>query len=109
MVARGVAGVCQHCNDRLWQSIGLWRLDRWRLRGSALDSEYWQAMVEEVCDTLDYRGRPGLCTFPTFASPVAAGVWRPCVFLPEEAATWSTERLRVVILHEIGHLKRRNL
>jgi len=35
--------------------------------------------------------------------PVAAGVWRPVVFLPEAWTSWDGARRRAVLLHELAH------
>jgi HEAT repeat protein len=35
-------------------------------------------------------------------------VWRPSIVLPADAAQWSDERRRVVVLHELAHIKRRD-
>ena len=40
--------------------------------------------------------------------PAACGVWRGTVFLPADALKWTTEQLRMVLLHEVAHLKRRD-
>src|SRR2546430_16609728 len=34
------------------------------------------------------------------------GFLRPVVLLPFDAATWPAERLRMVLIHEMGHVKR---
>ena len=36
--------------------------------------------------------------------PMTFGMWRPCVALPADAADWSAERRRIVLLHEFSHI-----
>ena len=38
--------------------------------------------------------------------PVLWGFFRPVLLLPVDVVTWPAERLRVVLLHELAHLKR---
>lgn len=41
--------------------------------------------------------------------PAAAGVFRPAVLLPADACEWTAERRRVVLLHELAHIRRGDL
>lgn len=43
------------------------------------------------------------------AVPVVAGLWKPQVLLPEDAANWSQARLEAVLAHEQMHVLRRDL
>src|SRR4029078_1878007 len=40
--------------------------------------------------------------------PLAFGIFRPSVVMPMDADTWPAHRLRVVLLHELAHVKRRD-
>lgn len=48
------------------------------------------------------RGGPGVM-------PMSFGLARPTVFLPEGAARWSRSRLLAVLLHELAHVRRRDV
>ncbi|MBI4891989.1 MAG: TonB family protein [Acidobacteria bacterium] len=44
----------------------------------------------------------------TLSTPLLAGVLRPEILLPAEAADWDAERLAVVLRHEAAHAERRD-
>ena len=43
------------------------------------------------------------------ASPMVAGVVKPVVILPSDAEAWSAEHRKLVLLHELAHIKRRDV
>lgn len=43
------------------------------------------------------------------AAPLVWGWWRPEILLPESASSWPHERIKVVLLHEMGHVLRGDL
>jgi TonB family protein len=40
------------------------------------------------------------------AMPMTFGLLRPAIFIPSDAAQWTRERCRVVLLHELAHVRR---
>jgi TonB family protein len=43
---------------------------------------------------------------PAGRMPVSFGLLHPAIFMPADAAGWSAERRRVVLLHELAHVRR---
>jgi bla regulator protein BlaR1 len=70
-----------------------------RIPGSTL-------LLEAACQSLGV-GRPvTLLQSGHHLMPLAWGWWKPIVLLPAQTAEWPPERLRVVLLHELAHVKR---
>jgi len=61
-------------------------------------------ILREASSTLGLRRLPMLAV-GSFGVPATFGLIRPKVVLPREAEQWSDERLRVVLLHEVAHIK----
>ncbi|MGO9913196.1 MAG: carboxypeptidase regulatory-like domain-containing protein, partial [Isosphaeraceae bacterium] len=45
----------------------------------------------------------------TACSPVAVGVRRPSILLPTNCVDWPTEKIRMVLSHELAHIERRDV
>jgi len=75
-----------------------------RLIFSALGISKWRrrSLLLGRVDGVEIRQLPGL------KGPVAAGVVRPVVFVPEEWSRWTIETRRIVLDHELAHHRRRD-
>jgi beta-lactamase regulating signal transducer with metallopeptidase domain len=56
--------------------------------------------------TLSIGDRVDILESPACGMPMTFGLLRPTVMLPAGAAGWAPERLRVVLLHELSHVRR---
>jgi TonB family protein len=79
----------------------------WRVRRAAraADSPLFGALAR----ALGIRSRVELLEVPSGSMPVSFGILHPAVFLPEDAREWSEDRRRVVMLHELAHVRRFDL
>ncbi len=68
----------------------------------------WAQLLGGACETLRLRRPVTLLLSANELMPMTWGWWRPVVLLPAEAAQWPDERRRVVLLHELAHVKRRD-
>ena len=55
---------------------------------------------------LNVQGRVEVLESEREGMPIVFGVFRPAVLLPAGAAEWPSDRLRVVLLHELAHVRR---
>ncbi len=68
----------------------------------------WLPLAEELADDLGITRRLTFLESARASMPMAAGVFSPAVLMPEDANRWPLERLRIVLLHELAHVKRRD-
>lgn len=85
--------------------LGGWSLYRLRRSSQPLPAEIAEELRELSGRVLGRRAVVGLQT-ASRQMPMTWGVLRPVVLLPAAAADWSAERRRVVLLHELSHIRR---
>ncbi|HEX7980015.1 MAG TPA: M56 family metallopeptidase [Gemmatimonadaceae bacterium] len=89
-----------------WSSLVVRRLVR---RSSALDDQSWMTPLYEVSDRMGLQEPPRLLLSHDAKMPFACGLATPTIVLPSECESWSRERRLAVLLHELAHVRRRDL
>lgn len=88
---------------------GTLRLARVRRRADLLEDPAWWGRAREVSEALGGPPRPRIRVSPEISVPLTTGVLRPTLLLPQEAVDeWSRARTDAVLVHELGHLARRD-
>jgi TonB family protein len=59
-----------------------------------------------LAQTLGIRHPVDVLESGTGSMPMTFGILRSAVFMPSDAGTWSQERRRIVLLHELAHVRR---
>jgi TonB family protein len=80
--------------------IGMWRMQR------AARPFPDDGLARALAQALGIRQRVRVLESHPGGMPMTFGLFRPAVFMPPEAAGWSEERRRVVLLHELAHVRR---
>ncbi len=83
--------------------IGVWFVAR---GAQELTSDEALRELDDARGLLALERDVRLLRSPRIAVPVVWGFFRPVLLLPPDVVTWPAERLRVVLLHELAHLKR---
>ena len=83
--------------------IGLRQLARYSTYVATPD---WQSLLRETSQKLGLRRSVTLLQGGESVMPVTWGLLKPVVLMPAEAANWPLQRRRVVLLHELAHVKR---
>lgn len=86
-----------------------WLLHRMLRRCKRLQDDDWTELLNESTRMLGIHGTVDLLECQDAHSPLAAGHWRPVVILPKNARTWDRARRRLVLLHELAHVARRDV
>lgn len=92
-----------------WLAYGTWSVGRIIRRAARLDHPDWQQPLYEIADRLGLAAAPQLLRSNDVKMPFACGLMRCTIVLPAECDDWSTERRSAVLIHELGHVRRRDL
>ncbi len=84
-------------------------LRKWISRSTAVKSSNIQELLVKTTLDAGLKKKPALRCTPMVTSPVVAGLFRPTILLPENANNWDSTTLHMVLLHELGHIRRRDL
>jgi carboxyl-terminal processing protease len=90
----------------LWMAAGLVSLARLARRCERVADGPLAELVGELAAGLGLRRGVVLLLSPRACIPMTWGLLRPVILLPREALSWPAERLRLVLLHELGHVRR---
>lgn len=115
LLALWIAGAMVALGRFLAGYAHLWWMER---HADPITDPAWLELARRVADRLRLAAPNGVgttcmstirllrCQRPTM--PVCWGVRRPSLLLPANADSWTVERKRIVLLHELAHAKRRD-
>jgi bla regulator protein blaR1 len=91
-----------------WWGIGLFAIWNIRRKTSLVTAANWCCLLQELSHEVGLIEPPKLLTSHRPVMPMTWGIRQPVILLPEECYTWSDERRRVLLLHELAHIKRKD-
>jgi beta-lactamase regulating signal transducer with metallopeptidase domain len=81
----------------------IWWIER---RATELTDEEWVRLTDGLARRLKLGRIVRLLREPAATVPMTWGVFHPVVLLPAESDGWQAERRRVVLAHELAHVRR---
>ena len=85
--------------------VGVWERAR---HATEVKEGLWAALLPRLSKELGVRSRVSLLQTDSSIIPTTCGALRPNIFLPSDAETWPEEKCRIVLLHELAHIRRRD-
>ncbi|MGQ0647535.1 MAG: M56 family metallopeptidase [Gemmatimonadaceae bacterium] len=101
--AVAAAGLCA------WLIFGFLSVRRIVRRGRVLEGRDWSGPLYEIADRLGMDEAPRLIRSDDVKMPFACGLVAPTIVLPADSDSWIAERRSAVLMHELAHIKRRDL
>jgi len=92
-----------------WLTFGALSVRRIINRSRPLDGPDWMNPLWEVADRLELEKAPRIVRSDDAKMPFACGLLQPTIVLPAESDSWTLDRRRAVLLHELAHIRRRDL
>ena len=89
--------------------VGVANVRRMVRRSVPADGDDWEELVEDARESMGAELRVRIVISAEAAMPFTYGLLRPVIVLPDSATEWTIERRRSVLLHELAHVRRRDL
>jgi beta-lactamase regulating signal transducer with metallopeptidase domain len=93
----------------IWLAYGVWQVRRIVRNSTPLTDAKWQGTMIDIADRLELDATPRLLRADAVTMPFACGLRTPTIVLPGECESWSDERRAAVLLHELAHIRRRDI
>jgi beta-lactamase regulating signal transducer with metallopeptidase domain len=77
-------------------------------RATQFEDPSMAALFSTLLLEVDLKRKVRLLRSERMSMPIVYGILRPAVLLPAEAEAWTDERRRMVLLHELTHVTRRD-
>lgn len=77
-------------------------------RSRPVEDRSWTDLARELSWQLRLNKPVALLESERIGMPLTWGLFRPVILLPTDACDWTEERRRVVLSHELAHVKRRD-
>lgn len=90
-------------------AYGVFSVRRIVRRARPLEHPDWQTPLYEIADRLGLDAAPRLLRSEDVKMPFASGLLASTIVLPAESDEWGAERRSAVLIHELGHVRRRDL
>jgi beta-lactamase regulating signal transducer with metallopeptidase domain len=87
-------------------AIGTWKVVQLAHDGARVEDGVWLSLTQRLANRLGVTRPLTLLRGERLAVPVTWGIVYPAVLLPQDSETWSEERRRFVLVHEMAHVKR---
>jgi beta-lactamase regulating signal transducer with metallopeptidase domain len=87
-------------------AIGTWRVGQLAREGARVEDGMWLSLAQRLANRLGVTRPLILLRGDRLAVPVTWGIVYPAVLLPEDSDSWTEERKRFVLVHEMAHVKR---
>jgi bla regulator protein BlaR1 len=97
------------CGFLCWTLFCQWRFARSLKRTALAADRRASHLWDECCRTAGVRRRLPLLQFDGVRQPAVFGLFRPRLLLPSSTVTLSDDQLRMVMLHELAHVRRRHI
>lgn len=89
-------------------AFGLAAARRLARGAEVVDDAEWTELLERVGRAMGVRRAVSLLRSAEASMPLTWGAFHPSILLPAEADAWPEPRRRVVLLHELAHVARRD-